>query len=679
MHKTSDPLAALWQPLDLGTVEVANRILVAAHTPSFETARYAAFLAARARGGAGMVVTGAIPVHPSSLQSPAWYRGWEPSTAGEFSHLAAAVHEHGCKIFTQLYHVGHQDLGTVPLDEYHAVVSAGDLPSPVMGVQAHRLDQDEILAIVEAFGTAAAIARDGDQDGVEIHAAHGYLLHEFLSPLTNTRDDEYGGGPEGRARVVIEVGRAVREQVGTDYPVGLKLSFEEFIGPRAMTPEHAVATLRLIHAEGLYDYVSISGAAYHAIHQLVAPMESGQSGHLAEHAAAAKGIVGDLPVMVTGAIRDLSRAAEIVDSGQADMVGMVRASLADPDFVRKAKEGRAETIRPCVGANQGCWRRALRGQQISCTVNPEVGREVLGSVPATAPLAVTVVGGGPGGLKAAEVAARAGHRVTLYERNDLLGGQLRAAGALPGRDRWQMLVDHLATAATAAGVEIKTGIEVDPEVIATGAPDAVVVATGSAWRSDGASTLRPDRENLPGAEAAPIITPVEAVSRRSECGHKVLIFDELGNYIALGLADLFSSAGHSVQLATPIPQIGIQTGPTGTADYAWIIPRLVAAGVEFTPEATMQSADAGGADLAHTWGGWTRRADADTIVIVGARRAETDLYQQLRKEGRRVVPVGDCFAPREVDDAIVDGARVAARLAVRHAPLSPEVDPVLIG
>jgi 2,4-dienoyl-CoA reductase-like NADH-dependent reductase (Old Yellow Enzyme family) len=673
----TESLETLWRPLQVGSLEVPNRILVSAHGTQHETDRYAAYLGARAKGGAGLLVTGAIPVHPSSLQSPEWMWAWKPETASAYRVLGDTVRENGGHLFAQLYHVGHQDLGTTPLDEYHAVVSAGDLPSPIFGVQSHVLATDEIEEVVAAFGSASRIAVDGGLDGVEIHAAHGYLLHEFLSPLTNQREDQYGGSPANRARIVIEIGRAVRKVTGPDYPVGLKLSFEEFVGPRAMTPEHAVETLACIHAERLYDYVSISGAAYHALHQLVAPVESGQSGHLAGHAEAAKSVVGDLPVMVTGAVRDLDRAAEIVSSGQADMVGMVRAHLADPEIVNKAREGRADEIRPCVGANQGCWRRAFRGQKITCTVNPEAGREVNGPTPpADTPLNVAVVGGGPAGLKAAEATAKAGHRVTLYERESELGGQLRAAGALPGRQRWQMLVDHLAASIDRLGVEVRTGFEADAGALAEA--DAVVLATGSSWRTDGASILRPDRGTIPGIETATLMTPFEVAMRPGDCGRRVLIFDEVGNYTALGLADLLSSTGHEVLLATPMPQIGIQTGPLGTADLPWIYPKLLAAGVEFAPEATIESLDAAGAELAHTYGTWQRRADADTVILISTRKAEDGLYRELQGAGKvSVLAIGDCFAPREVDDAMVDAVRVPTHLAAAGTSGTP-IDPLLI-
>lgn len=672
----TESLETLWRPLKIGSLEVPNRILVSAHNTHHETDRYAAYLGTRAKGGAGLLITGAIPVHPSSLDSPEWMCAWKPETAAAYQLLGDSVHENGGRLFAQLYHVGHQDLGTTPLDEYHAIVSASDLASPIFGVQAHALATGEIAEVVAAFATAVQIAIDGGLDGVEIHAAHGYLLHEFLSPLTNRREDEYGGSPANRARIVIEVGRAIREVCGPDYPVGLKLSFEEFVGPRGMTPEHAVETLACVHAEDLYDYISISGATYYALHQLVAPMESGQSGHLAGHAEAAKGVVGDLTVMVTGAIRDLERAAEIVGSGQADMVGMVRAHLADPEIVRKAQEGRTDEIRPCVGANQGCWRRAFRGQKITCTVNPEAGREVNGPTPPTeSPFDVRVVGGGPAGLKAAEAAAKAGHRVTLYEREDELGGQLRAAGALPGRQRWQLLVDHLAASVASHGVVVKTGTEADAAVLADA--DAVIVATGSSWRADGASILRPDRDNLPGADVAPMMTPFEVATRTSDCGRRVLIFDEHGNYTALGLADLLSSTGHEVQLATPMPQIGIDTGPLGTADLPWIYPKLIAAGVEFATEATLESVDASGGTLAHTYGTWTRPFEADTVVLVGARLAEDSLYRELEAGGNAVRAIGDCFAPREVDDAMVDAARVPTWLAALDAP-GTAIDPLVI-
>lgn len=655
-------LDVLWKALTIGGHEIRNRVMVSAHGTSHDPERYAAYLGARARGGAGLIVTGAIPVHPTS--DLGWFPPWRPETAKDYERLAAAVHEHDGSLFGQLHHYGTQGLGTASVEGWHALVAASSIPSPVFAVQPRELEEDEIPEIVASFADAARAMQRAGIDGVEVHAAHGYLLHSFLSPLTNRRADAYSGDAAGRARIVIEVGRAVRDRCGRDYPVGLKLTFEEFIGDAGMTPATATETLELIHAERLFDYVSISGAAYHALHQLVATMESGQAGHLAANAQAAKEVVGPLPVMVTGAVHSLRRAAEIVAAGQADAVGMVRAHLADPDIVRKAQAGNAAEIRPCVGANQGCWRRAFRGHHVSCTVNPESGREATWGDDFFAPVAqpgyVVVAGGGAGGLKAAESAARRGHRVTLLERESELGGQLRFAGRLPGRDRWLRLLDHLSRSIERRGVDVRLGTEASADAVKSLAPDAVVVATGATWESTGFSMLRPDRDGIPGAEAGHVIAPVEAIADPDRCGAHVVVVDDHGTHLALGLAQ----HGRSVEFVTAHSQPGIHTGVLGTVDFPWVYPRLVAADVRFSVEATVGQIEPRRVTLVHVYSGhtWTLD-DVDTVVLCMSRRPEDGLYAALKGQSFSVERIGDCAAPREVDDAILEGARSAVSLA----------------
>jgi 2,4-dienoyl-CoA reductase-like NADH-dependent reductase (Old Yellow Enzyme family) len=669
-----DGLEVLWQPLSIGSREIANRIMVSAHGTLHDPDRYVAYLGARARGGAGLIVTQAISVHVSGnvtdvLPVPL---GWLPETVVLYGRYAAAVHEHGGIIFGQLHHTGHQDLGTMSLEQWHAVVAPTSLPSPVYGTQAKALTEPEIAEIVAAFGEAAGLMQQGGLDGCEVHAGHGYLLHEFLSPLTNRRTDRYGGSPENRARIVIAVGRAVRARCGPRFPIGLKLSFQEFVGEAGLTPAVASENLRVIHAEGLFDYVSISGAAYHALEQLVATMESGQSGHLAQDAFAAKQVVGDLPVMVTGAVSTLQRAAEIVRAGQADAVGMVRAHIADPDLVRKAQQGRVAEIRPCVGANQSCWRRVFRGGQLTCTVNPEAGREGRWGdaffAPVAQPRRVVVLGGGPAGLKAAESAARRGHDVTLLEREPELGGQLRFAGRLPGRDRWLRLVDHLAGSIDRLGVDVRLDTVATPEAVKLLSPDAVVVATGASWERSGFSMLRPDRDGIPGADTGNVADPVQAIAAPERCGGRVLIVDDHGTHLALGLAQLLTADNRSVEFVTAHSQPGIQTGVLGTVDFPWIYPRLVAAGVRFSVEATVVEIDGGTVRIAHVYGGWSREVEnVDTVVLCMGRRPEDGLYSALQGERFVVERIGDCAAPREVDDAILEGARSAIAIPVGAA------------
>jgi 2,4-dienoyl-CoA reductase-like NADH-dependent reductase (Old Yellow Enzyme family) len=656
-------LDVLFRPVRIRSLEIPNRIMVSAHQTSAEMAeRYPAYLAERARGGAGLIVTGAMSVHPST--DGGWFLGWQPQTIEACRRISDAVHAQGGRVFAQLHHFGLQGLPAQTFDGEARIVAPSSVPSPVYDQQGHALRVEEIAEIVEHFALSAEHAQAGGMDGVEVHAAHGYLLHSFLSPLTNKRTDEYGGSAENRARFVIEALRAVRERVGDDYPVGLKIAFDEFVGPLALTPDTASETLRLIHAQGLFDYLSISGAGYHSLLHLIPPQESGLEGHLAPYGAVAKQIVGDrVPVMVTCGVRTVERAAAIVGAGQADVVGMVRAHLADPEIVKKARSGRATEIRPCVGANQGCWRRVYRAGHATCTVNPEAGRELEWKHffdEVATPGRVLIVGGGPAGLKAAESAARRGHDVVLLEREPALGGQLRAAGLLPQRGRWLRLIEHFEASLQRLGVEVCVGVEATVDTPGELQADVTVVASGASWRTDGYSVLRPDRETIPGLPSAHVVDPITAITNPATCGRRVLIVDDHGIYLALGIAELLAQNGCEVEFVTAHPQVGIQAGVTGTVDYAAVYPRLVQAGVSFSTETTVQQIDGRAVSLAHVYGGWTRRLeDVDAIVLCQLRRPRHELHDELLAAKVTAEIIGDAYAPREVDDAILEGARSA--------------------
>jgi 2,4-dienoyl-CoA reductase-like NADH-dependent reductase (Old Yellow Enzyme family) len=647
-------LDTLWRPARIGPIEVTNRVFVPAHGTVHDTDRYAAYMAARARGGAGLLVTGAIPVHPSSVVMDGWIEGWREESRFAYSRIADAVHRAGSKVFAQIYHVGPQTPGTVLLDAWHPVLAPSALPSPVFGRVAKELEVEDIEELVAAFGRATAIALDAGMDGVEVHGAHGYLIHSFLSPLTNRRSDIYGGSAANRCRFALDVGSEIRRLCGERGAVGLRINFDEFLGDAGIIPRRAEETLAILDAGGLFDYVSISGGNYHSLHRMTPPMSSGLDAHFESHAAAARRIAREKTVvMVTGAVRSIERAAEIVERGSADMVGMVRAHIADPDLVRKAREGRVGMIRRCVGANQGCWRRALSGQMVTCTVNPSAGRELAAELDASSGegAAVLIVGGGPAGLKAAETLAKRGFATTLVERETELGGQLRTAARLPRRGDWRFLVEDLARSLERLGVDVRLGFEATLEFVRAAGAHTVVLATGAAWDLDGYSIARPHRNGIPGADASHVIDPVRAITQPELCGELVVILDESGEYLPLGLGELLATTGRQVTVLTPHDAIGARIGPTATADLPWVLPALtkqggrVRTGVaveEITPHAVIT--DAG-------------PVPADTVILTMLRSSCNALQRALSGTATTVVAVGDCVAPREVDDAIYEGWR----------------------
>jgi 2,4-dienoyl-CoA reductase-like NADH-dependent reductase (Old Yellow Enzyme family) len=651
----------LWEPIAIGNLTVPNRISVSAHGPGVYGEQYARYLAARARGGAGLIVTGATAVHPSTDVGLTW-KAWQPESVAEMRLASDAVHAEGRPLVVQLFHVGVQFTGARSLDDWGLLFSPSAMPSPVYGVIPKAMERSDIKRVVEGFTLSARHVREAGADGIEIHGAHGYLLTGFLSPLTNRRDDDYGGSTENRARIVLEIAEAARRECGRDFVIGMKLNFDEFVGERGITPPEAEATLRILHASGLFDYYSISCGNYNSFHYLVAPSSSGLSGHLAEHGAMARRVVGgEVPVIVTGTIRTVERAAEIVRAGQADIAGMIRAQIADPDLVRKAQTGRSSEIRRCVGANQGCWRRLMKVGTISCTVNPVTGREGDWGSPAPRAsqrqLRVVVVGGGPGGMKLAETAALRGHDVTLYERDSELGGQIRYAARLPHRAAWGHLVEDLAGSLERLGVETHLDTELTPASARALGADVIVAATGAVWNTSGFSARRPDRDGIPLGEGASVIDPIAAISTPEACGARVVIVDDNGDYLPLGLAELLAEPGRTVTLVTSQMAVGSRLGPDATVDLAWVYPRVVAAGVEVFTSAYVDRIEPGRIVLSDAWGRGTRELMVDTVVLSMQRESDDALFQALSAEGLDLRRVGDCVAPREVDDAMLEGVR----------------------
>jgi 2,4-dienoyl-CoA reductase-like NADH-dependent reductase (Old Yellow Enzyme family) len=656
---TIDALDALWSPLAIGGASASNRIALAAHTTGFRGAQYAAYLGARARGGAGLIITGASPVHPAVASSVIWNAHAADSVA-EMRLTVDAVHAAGSIVFIQLGHAGVHAGGSATLEEWGLALGPSGVPSPTTGLVPKVMEQQDIDEVVEGFGLSAKHCQQAGADGVELHAAHGFLLSEFLSPTSNRRSDAYGGDAERRARLLIDIGEGVRARCGRDFVVGVKLNVDDFVAGRGISPAEALATIRVLHERRLFDYFSLSAANYESFHYMIAPETSGLGGHLAVHGPAAREASAyEVPVMVTGRIRSLELAARIIEAGQADLVGMIRAQIADPDLVRKGRAGEAEQIRRCVGANQGCWRRVAQGGQLSCTVNPVTGREWLWrSDDRTArPRRVLVVGGGPAGMKLAATAAARGHSVTLMEREGELGGQIRHAAELPQRSSWGHVIEDLKGALARLAVEIKLDSELSAHAAADFAADMIYLATGAVWDTSGVSATRPGLEPDLDREGCEIVDPVAALGRIETLGRRVVIVDDNGDYLPLGLAEKIAHTGRGVTIATPHLAVGGRLGSDATVDFAWIYPRLLACGVEIVTAHHLTHVGAGHVGLVSAWGEARMEIEADAVVLCMTRRSDDALYSELRSAGLEVRRIGDCVAPREADHAIFDGLR----------------------
>jgi 2,4-dienoyl-CoA reductase-like NADH-dependent reductase (Old Yellow Enzyme family) len=656
----TDDLKLVWQPLDIGATRVRNRTMMTAMgvfygEDNLLSDRHIAFYRERARGGVGLMITEQQAGH--RLSKGSFYDGctaWEKRVIPQYEKLADAVHAEGARQFAQLFGCGVHDKGTMIMDEWHPLWGISAIPSVVHREIPLVMGKAELRDIAKGFGEAAHNVKYSGLDGVEIHAAHSYLLGQVLSPTYNIRDDDYGGSVAKRCRLIVEVAEEIRAQVGSDFTVGIRLSYEEYMGEAGITPEQADEQLEILMATGCFDFFNITRGAYHTLHMAIPPMDSPHGGYL-EYAKRARKIVGNrAKLFLVGRVTNLHEAEAVLQSGAADMVAMTRAQFADPHLVRKTKEGREQEIIHCIGANE-CVARIFDNRPASCVLNPATGREKRWGPGTLAPVSekkkITVVGGGLGGMKVAAVAAARGHEITLLEKSGELGGHINLLKRLPSRSEWQVAIDDLGAQMARHGVQVTLDCDADAETILAAAPDCVVVATGASWTTDGLSPFRPGAAALKGLDQEHVIDIGTAVRRALEdplsLGRSVVILDEIGTYIPLGLADLLSQQeGIRVEIITPDPMVGAEAQKT--LDSFHVLPRLAAAGVILTTQQNLQGIEGHDVVTGFIWGGPPRRvSDVDTIVVAMLRRPIDEIYHALEGKIAERHLLGDALAPRK--------------------------------
>ena len=665
------PERRLLQPLAVGPLRLRNRVLFGAHftmftepnpvwgEPGFYGRRYGRYLAERAAGGVAAVIAGETAVAPNTAyKMPNNANGWDPGCVPHYEALTTQVHEHGALAFLQLTHSGAMMLGNWSKQVAIAPSSVPDYfetPKP--------MDQEDIRSMVEYHVRCARNAVAGGFDGLEIQSAHGYLLHQFLSPKFNERTDEYGGGLENRMRFGVEVLTAVRQAVGEDVVVGLRLAGddEQAHGP-GLTADDAAEVAARYEALGLVDFlnVSVGVGGVGMVRTNYAPHGFGVYA-----AQKVKESVGDTPVFTVHRILTPDEAEGILEDGAADAITLVRALIADPEWANKAHDGRPEEIRRCTGINQSCYGNLLQSMPIGCVQNPAVGREDelgLGTLtPATTPHRVVVVGGGPAGLEAAWVAAARGHEVTLLEQRPALGGAIRLAQRLPGREEIADLADWRIGECERRGVDLRAGVEATAEGVLALAPDAVVVATGGHATKTGRSAYHP--MPVPGSDQDWVLDHHEALAcldgDAARLGQRVVLLDAVGHVQGVGVGELLAARGLDVTVVCPLPVLLACDGETQAA----ILPRAVQAGVTWRPSTAVAMVDDHAVTLVDVLARKLEPlAGVDTFVVCTNGEPNTDLYDALVGRGPDVVRVGDAVAVRPVDRAVFDGHRVGRSL-----------------
>lgn len=645
----------LFTPIKIGPVTVRNRIVVAPHGTltgegGLPSERGAYYYAERAKGGVGLVTiegVQAAPKIPFIGYPDAVIRAYDERSIPGFRLIASMVHEHGAKVFCEIMDMGIWG-GSGP----------STMPDLRSRITASEMTVEEIQQLVDYYGLSTRYLREAGVDGVELHASHGVGLAQFISPLYNHRTDRYGGSLEKRMTCLVEVVDCVRQVLGTELALGVRLDVDEMY-PNGNTLEDGKRIAQFLEATGKVDYLSIDTAVEpHQSHVMTASMYA-PHGHMVFASAAVKEAVERIPVGIAGRIVDPLHAEKILADGHADLIIMARALLADPELPNKARAGRLADIRTCLGDNENCAGRVWAGVRVACTVNPSAAEEKelgIGTLqPATTRKKVLVAGGGPAGMEAARVAALRGHKVVLYEKEETLGGQINLAALLPGRSEIGGIVRWLQGQLTQLGVETHLGHEMTaPKVLAL-RPDAVVVATGGAYYRNGlsAQTFAP----VAGWDQDNVATPEEVLSGGKPAGQRVVILDQTGFLVGMGLGEWLADQGKTVEILTSEPFVGSVLPPT--LQLPWVYARVMAK-VSLTPHTTITQIAGHTVATVNVHSLQQRTIeDVDTVVLVTAKGPNDMLWRDLKGQVAELHLVGDAnravFGARGIADAIRAG------------------------
>ncbi|MDH3667029.1 MAG: FAD-dependent oxidoreductase [Paracoccaceae bacterium] len=640
----------LFTPVTIGKVEIRNRILSTGHDtmiPDDGTVNDAliAYHEARARGGAGLIVTQVAGIHETARYTTRMLLALDDGCIPGYRRLAERLHAHGTKVFAQIFHPGReihesQD-GSIPV-----AYGPSAVPSDRFHCMPRALDQAMIGEIVAGYAAGAARIREAGIDGVEIVASHGYLPAQFLNPRVNLREDDYGGSFDNRLRFLREVVEEVRKSVGGDFVVGLRISGDEKDADGLTEAETLPALAALAPSLDYVNVIAGTSSSIGGATHIVPPMFI-EGAYVAPFAAAVKAQV-EIPVLVAGRINQPHQAEQAIATGQADMCGMTRAMICDPAMAGKAAEDRVEDIRACIGCNQACIGHFQIGFPISCIQHPETGRELSygATTPAAASRNVLVIGGGPGGLKAAAVAAARGHEVTLVEAEPRLGGQALLAQLLPGRAEFGGIVTNLARDAEAAGAEIHLNTRGDRALVDALAPDHVILATGAGPRAPSHAEI---------AEGAHAVDAWSVLKGEVNPGASVVIHDWRSDWVGLGLAEMLAAKGCRVRLAVNGRMAGEQV-QNYTRDM--MVARCHRLGVEIIPYARFHGADEDSVYLQHSASGDPMILEGvDTLVLAQGGASRDALLAEL--DGYDVTLIGDCLVPRTAEEAVLEGMKAA--------------------
>lgn len=653
----------IFEPLRLRHKTLRSRINFGAHTANMgegglPSERHLAYYRERALGGAGMIVVEPIPTHPTGVLTRGNFRVGDDAVIPHFRRLTEACRQAGDVVMIhQLYHVGqHGDSD----NSFAPNWSPSGLPSYHDADGGHAMRQSEIEELLRGFVEAAVRARSSGFDGVEVFAAYHAVVDQFWTPWSNRREDQWGGSFENRMRFSRELLERIRRACGDEFIIGLAVNVDPDAEP-ALSVSEMQEIVGWHDERELMDYVTCGTGSYFDFYKLM-PTSLYADRLGVPFAAALMKATSHAKVQAESHVRTPEAAEEVLAAGEADMVSIVRGQIADPHLVAKARTGRPSDIRPCISCNQLCWGRRSRDYWISCLVNPSAGREFEWNgdrpIPALVSKSVLVIGGGPAGMEAGRVAAERGHRVTLVEAADQLGGQFRLAGQQPTRSQ---ILDNIAwfeRRLEAAGVDLWLETVFDVNDVSSFEAEEVVVATGAVPAASGFQRSRPMVDSLEGIDRAHDITAV--LDRSVSLSGEVIVMDDLGDWRGIGTALYLQDEGCQVTIVTSQPVVA-----AGLFHSAADVParkRFVAAGGTMLPDTVVVSYSGGEVELQSTMTGQSAMVAADALVVAETPRARNELSAGLVAAGIGFSEIGDCVAPRRASLAIYEGRKLALSL-----------------
>ena len=637
------------RPVVIGGVKVPNRVVRTAHATGFADGemndRLIAYHEARAKGGVGLTIIEIMGVHPSS---PGSLLAFHPNMMEGHKRLVDRLQPYEMKVFQQIWHAGH---GSVPIDG-EVPWSPSDVPSVIDGRVPRPMSKVQIDEIINSYCRATLVCKRAGLDGIEVHAAHGYLVQQFLSANSNKRQDDYGGNLENRMRFLLEVMRACHAEAEDGFAVGLRLSAD--LVNRGVGPEENEAVVDALMTEGIADFINMSLGSYQSFPKFIGGMHEPVGYEL--ETAVPPGRRRDVPVIVTGRFRTLEEVDAVIRRGDADLVGMTRATLADPELVNKSRARQEDRVRPCIACNQGCLGQLMARTGVGCAVNAAAGFErKLGDdklVSTKTVKTVLVIGGGPAGMEAARVAAKRGHRVILVEATAYLGGTLRYAGMAPTRQQFNDFVHWAQAEIYREGVDVRLSTYVAEEDVGTFMPDHVILATGAEPRLDGVQLSHPG-DPIEGVDLPHVLSSNDLFTAVEINATRALVIDETGHYEAMAVAEHLIAKEIPVNFVTRHKSFAPDMeGPHMTEPF---LERMAHKPFAYHINTRVLKVDGQSAMLQSIHGGAEWQINADIVVFVSLNRPRDELAGSLDQAGIPYTLVGDVRTPLFLVAAVAQG------------------------